>query len=197
MGQLVNSDDANEKDYLFGVDWKPWDYQKRLADVVEVEKVKKVQEEKGNLPQTQRDNVTAAIRALKSCQEFAPLVGEYIDLAKSETLHLKNNVCRELFSKVFTVCTPVDTSIRSRGFTYLRDSNIFVKFVFFVRKKMNCNGMANAIKKWYNENTEKPFEFRFRGQESKMYLHHFPSLISMVLDNTDVDEIDGLYNLLC
>ena len=52
---------------------------------------------------TTRNNITRYIRDLKSRQEEVPLVGEFIDLAKCEPLHLKNNVCKEMFMKLLSV----------------------------------------------------------------------------------------------
>ena len=42
-------------------------------------------------PSTKREKVTSFIAQKKSRQEFPPLVGKFIDRAKAEPLHLKNN----------------------------------------------------------------------------------------------------------
>ena len=74
---------------------------------------------------TFRTNTTTYIRSLKSRQEFVPLVGKYIDKAKAEPLHIKNNVCKEMFMKVWDVVIAV---------------------VHFVCKEMMSNKLANKLR---------------------------------------------------
>ena len=55
-------------------------------------------------PATLRSNLTSYIsKELKSRQEYVPLFERYIDLAKSEPLHLKNNTVKELYMKVMKI----------------------------------------------------------------------------------------------
>jgi len=55
---------------------------------------------------TKRQNLTAYIsKTLKSRQEEVPLIGKFVDLAKAEPLHLKNNVTKEMFVKLLKICT--------------------------------------------------------------------------------------------
>lgn len=51
-------------------------------------------------PKNFRSKVTSFIAAKKSGQEFEPLVGEYIDLAHVEPLHLKSNSWQHYFKGV-------------------------------------------------------------------------------------------------
>ena len=61
----------------------------------EVEK-KKVEVSKTNLkPSAKREKITSFISQQKSRQEFPPLVGNFIDKAKAEPLHLKNNAWQQ------------------------------------------------------------------------------------------------------
>lgn len=46
-------------------------------------------------PSTKREKVTSFIVQKKSRQEFPPLVGKFIDRAKAEPLHLKNNAWQQ------------------------------------------------------------------------------------------------------
>ncbi|CAB4014890.1 Hypothetical predicted protein [Paramuricea clavata] len=68
--------------------FKPWNYQKRLQDV------KRVEKHKSKLTPKQivgRTKVTQFIASQKSCQEFEPILGPFIDKAVVEPLHLANN----------------------------------------------------------------------------------------------------------
>ena len=66
---------------------------------------KKVATKKKNEPKMSRNKLTTYIATtLKSRQEFEPPVGAYIDFAKAEPLHLKNNVIKEQFMKLFKIC---------------------------------------------------------------------------------------------
>ncbi|KAK2556220.1 hypothetical protein P5673_021831, partial [Acropora cervicornis] len=71
-------DDINTVQGTFGRHsqnkWHPWKYNDRIRVAAEVEK-KKVEQ--------------------KSRQEFPPLVGNFIDKAKAEPLHLKNNAWQQ------------------------------------------------------------------------------------------------------
>ena len=80
-------------------DWQPFPYQKRLEDVKHVVKKKHQLSFKCLKQETMRNNITSFIRTLESRQEFVPPFGKYINAGKAEPLHLKNNVCREMFLK--------------------------------------------------------------------------------------------------
>ena len=78
-------------------DWQPFPYQKRLEDVKHVVKKKHQLSFKCLKQETMRNNITSFIRTLQSRQEFVPPLGKYINAGKAEPLHLKNNVCKEIF----------------------------------------------------------------------------------------------------
>ena len=64
-------------------------------------KKKKVEVSKTNLKSsTEREKITCSISQQKSRQEFPPLVGNFIDKAKAEPLHLKNNAWHQWNSSV-------------------------------------------------------------------------------------------------
>ena len=48
---------------------------------------------------------------------------------------------------------------------------------------MKCNMLGKRLKSWFTDShgdCTKDFGFRFRGQESRAYLTHFPALISLL-----------------
>ena len=104
----VNTDDCRQYDK--SSDWKPFGYNKRLQDSAKVLKKKSELSKTTNAEATIQQILTSYISTvLKSRQEEAPLVRHYIDIAKCEPLHLKNNVCKELFIRFWKdlYCTHV------------------------------------------------------------------------------------------
>ena len=73
--------------------WKPWQYDHQISVVKKVEKFKKSLEGSKISATTKRNKVTAFIASKKSRQEFEPVIGELIDRAHVDPLHLKNNAC--------------------------------------------------------------------------------------------------------
>ena len=121
---------------------------------------------------------------MESRQEEVPLVEKYINCAKAEPLHLKNNTVKELFHKLMKISISSSNLSGCKSFKSISESSLFYKFVTFIRSKMFCNYLSNKIIRWYNEKcgkVEQEFSFRFRGKESKAYLHYFPELISMMM----------------
>ena len=134
---------------------------------------------------TERSNLTKYISSLKSRQEEEPLVEKYVDLAKCEPLHLKNNVCKEMFMKhLAIVLSEANISNDVKCFKELLEENLFVRFVSFVRKDMKCNFLEKKLTTWFNENhlssKKQEFSFRFGGKESNHYLKYFPQLVSFL-----------------
>ena len=134
-----------------------------------------------------RQNLTSFIgKSLKSRQEEIPLVGEYIDKAHCEPLHLKNNVVKEMFLKVMNI-TLSETILPKtlKSFYDLSEGNLFFGFIQSVKNGMNCKFLAKKIIAWFNENQnakkQKYFTFRFTGKESYKYLQNFPLLILNVI----------------
>ena len=178
----VNRNDCNDVSKKFCMDgleqWKPFSYAKRIDDAAKVVIKKKSLKKsvKSRTPIT-----TFISKELKSRQEFPPLIGKYIDLAKCEPLHTKNNAVKEMFIKILQVVT-VEAKFPSKSMTFkeIDGDNIFAIFVNFVHSNMNSNHLSKKLIAWFNENnlqsTDK-FQFRFRGKESKNYLKYFPQLL--------------------
>ena len=75
---------------------------------------------------------------------------------------------------------------------------LFRKFVECVRRDISCNMLGKKLKTWHEENKgdfRKTFGFRFRGQESRAYLTHFPRLISLVLPHAKGNSVKLLLRL--
>ena len=178
----VSSDDMRDVTKSFGPQWKAWDYSKRIADSIKVAEFKKTL--KSNVTcETNRNKIRAYIKGtLISRQEFKPLLEEYIDLAKCEPLHLKNNVCQDYFNKVLLqICSLKLTKVKL--FKELPSDDIFCVLVTFVKSTMKLNLLSKKLVAWFNETkrTEKDFSFRFRGEESYGFLKCFPTLFQFFL----------------
>ena len=191
----VHKDNANVLDKCYNTgkstDWMPFTYQKRLNDARLVEQKKAELLKKNNSATTFRRNTTTYIKSLKSRQEFVPLVDKYVDKAMAEPLHLKNNVCKEVFMKVWDVVisvAQVNTTIKQ--FKFIPHDNLLYEFIQFVRKEMKSNKLSKKLKEYWDScrETRSDFSFRFRGEESRNYLTGFPSLISMLFDKILIDK---------
>ena len=77
-----------------------------------------------------------------------PLIEHYIDVAKAEPLHLKNNTIKEQFMILFKIAIgQTVSSTNVKCFSDLSVNSLFLKFVEFVWKQMACNFLANKIKR--------------------------------------------------
>ena len=105
----VNQGDCNDVNKTFNLDrkseWKPFLYKKRLNDAKKVKDRKALLAKgKSNVSSQHAKVLNFISKELKSRQEETPLFENYIDYARCEPLHLKNNVMKELFMKVFKHC---------------------------------------------------------------------------------------------
>ena len=180
-----NSTDIGMK---MGDDWVPFNYHKRLSDAAKVEKfsVSLEKEIKITSKATKRQKITSYIsNTLHSRQEKIPLVQEYVDRAKCEPLHIKNNVVAQLFVRLQKEVLRHSDVMSFKSFNDLPENNLYRHYVSFVKREMNCNQLANKMIAWFNEEylskNTKDFRFRFRGIESYSYLKQFPNLIRMIL----------------
>ena len=183
----VSSDDMNKHHKVYGKDWLPFDYDKRLADADKVRDKKKELLGKNftddmELTEAQRRILTPYIASLESRQEFKPLVKEFIKIAKVDCLHLKNNAVKVQFDKCLQIVIEyVKIPKGVRMYKRLDDNNLFVFLVAFVRKMMKCGSLSKKLIRFFESDpslkSNKPFDVRFTGRESFMFLQFFPLLI--------------------
>lgn len=168
---------------------KPFTYEHRLKAASAVVKKKEIIEKTNKATSTKRTELTKYIAKLKSRQEFVPLIGPYIDIARCEPLHLKNNVAKELFEKLFNVVLVEAQISPNTSFLEISENNVLKKFLLMVKTKMNCNQLFKKLKQWINESKTKlnatAFSFRFRGHESYSYIKKFQILILAVKEWTN------------
>ena len=176
----ISSDKLCDVNKSFGQenhnDFRPWEYDKRLAVA------KKVADLKGKLnktqlaPKTKRSKVTAFIASNKSRQEFEPLIGKFIDRAHVDPLHLKNNACQHIH-KIMLYEAIQKSSLHSNvtNMSGVPRDSPFPKFVQALKSKCQLSRLANKVTRWFNETKAdgKDFEYRFTGRDSRMFLHNF------------------------
>ena len=114
-----------------------------------------------------------------------PLVENYIDKAKFEPLHLKNNVTKELFMKYMNlVLLEIKIPPSVKCFKEIHPEYLFHKFIHFVRHDMNCNYLVKKVIGRFNGNKEtkreRDFEYLFTGKENYNYMQNFPNLVFMM-----------------
>ena len=172
----VRRNEANDCKKTLGEEpknyWTPFTYEKRLQDAKKVQ-AKSMQLGKKVSAVSLHSKILAYIaNESKSRQYKQPLVEEFIDFAKAEPLHLKNNVVKERFIILFKICVSQSDFGSVKSFKDIRVDALFSKFVKFVQKN-----------RWVNDNSgkvEKDFTFRFKGKKSLLYMKHFPPLIRML-----------------
>ena len=100
----VSQHDLTDLSGRFGYDptckWQPWSFEGRIKVAKSVEKFKMALEAKKVAKITKRSKVTEFIASEKSRQEFPPLIGEFINNAHVEPLHLKNNAWQYFFKTI-------------------------------------------------------------------------------------------------
>ena len=80
---------------------------------------------------TVRNKITGYIATtLKSGQEFKPLIGTYIDRAKAEPLHLKNNTVKEQFIKLLKIAMAKTNFGKAKNFGEVNPNSLFYFFTF-------------------------------------------------------------------
>ena len=168
-------------------DWKPYSFKQRIEDSVKVQRKCQELSKLNSTKATKRSKLTAYIKdTLKSRQEFPPVIDNFIDRAKSEPLHLKNNIVKEVFIKLLKVAISQTNLGNVKTFTDLPEDTPLFKFCSYIKSDMSCNYLVNKLGQWFNESggkVEKDFTFRFRGKESFAFLQSFPSLIKILIDH--------------
>lgn len=169
--------------------WQPWKYNQRVAISKEVEKLKlKLVKQKGS-KLTKRNKITSFISDQKSRQEFLPLIGQFIDRAHIEPLHPKNNACQQLFRRILYESigkSALDKSVVN--FEQVPYSAPFSRLVNCLQNKAKLPRLAKRIRRWFNETkgSGSDFQYRFTGQDSRMFLHNFMFVIDAVKQSTDI-----------
>ena len=154
----VNQSEANDYKKSLGISsqhsWRPFPYSKRVNDASKVAKRKELLEKEKLSDSSKHKKLLAYIgKELKSWQLRLPLIEHYINVAKTEPFHLKNNTIKEQFMILFNIAIgKMVSSSNIKCFSDLSVDSHFFKLVEFLRKQMACNFLANKMRRWFNEN---------------------------------------------
>ena len=156
----VSNDDANNILDTFGRSnvntWKPWVYSERLTVVKEVEQMKAKLSKQHLSSSTKRSRLTTFIAKNKSRQEFEPCLGNIIDRAHVEPLHLKNKACalvhRYLLAKVLPISNLSDSV---KLYSQVPNSSSLAIYICNMRNKCGLSRLAKRIIRWFNETQAK------------------------------------------
>ena len=149
---------------------------------------------------TKRSNITTFIAKQSSRQEFIPLVGELIDRAHVEPLHLKNNACALAHRYLLKLAVSTSNLNSISSFKQVPPNTPFFKYVETLRGKCKLSRLAKRIVRWYDDcaSCGKDFEYRFTGKDSRMFLHNFMFLIDLLEKNaSEKSEILHIHAYLC
>lgn len=191
----VTINDSDEVKGTFGIEpgntWKPWNYAKRISVSKQVEKFKESLEKQTCSAATKRNKVTTFISGKCSRQEFAPLMGSFVDAVHIDPLHVKNNACQQVFRLI--LYESIGKSNLSKSITRFADvpcTAPFIKLVNCLLKDAKLQRLANKIKRWFAETNGagKDFQYRFTGRDSRMFLHYFMLIIDSVSKSSDSDK---------
>ncbi len=142
--------------------WKPWKFNKQVNDANAVNKFK--EKLNPNLTKnTSGKKVTSFIAKQKSRQEFLPSVGDTIDKAHIEPLHLKNNaraLAHHPLLKLGLSWSNLSSSVSS--FSQVPSQCLFFKCIETLRIKCNLNRLAKKIVRWFNDPGANGKDFDYR-----------------------------------
>jgi len=111
-----------------------------------------------------------------------PLLGNLIDRAHVDPLHLKNNACALAHRSVLNEVLSLANLPNNISFSQVPSTSCFFKYVDAMRTKCNLSRLAKRIIKWFDESrtSGRIFDYRFTGRDSRFFLHNFMFLISSV-----------------
>ena len=139
-------------------------------------------------PATKREKITSFISQKKSRQEFLPLVGKFIDRAKAEPLHLKNNAWQQWNSSVLMYSLSRSHLGECESISDVSPNSCFGKYYHTIRFNVKTTSLAKKIRKWFagDRTKNKPLEYRFTGKESRLFCHNFMYIVESL--KTDEDQ---------
>ena len=201
FANVFKSGDAHlNPKFKFGDHWKPFNYKDMVNDgILAEEQWKRLVNSKGStkLKDLKAKLATYVGEVLKSRQVCRPRLGKYILKAKADPLHIKNNVCFDMFIRLWVLIyggVDVDKDVVYDELADDCPQHVLVRFVRFVKKDMKLNRLSNQMIKWCNEtkgNIENSFIYRFQGEESNSLLDKFPNLVDKFLG--DVSGLNKKY----
>ena len=166
-----------------------------MKKVAQYKKVQKIPLK--NAPKNQCKKVCKKIAELKSTQEFEPILGPMVQLAKCDPLHLRNNCWGHWHMLLFNyVMTKAKIGNAEKSVYQLPETNPSRKHLEVLKFKMKCKSLYNKIVRWFKEKHGKSnFEFRFTGEETKKFCDGFMHLFIATLDDDNIEKPSNIFPL--
>ena len=188
----VSNDNKHTVNGSFGpqpdTTWQPWKYKERLEVAGKISKLKKDLEQKLSVA-TKRKKVLESIKALKSRQEFPPLLGPLIDKAYAKPLHNANNAWQFLHKKILEFAIAKSNLPSScTDVCALSVDSPFRKYLLALEVEVKASRLRKKVLTWFRNGRAKSFDYRFTGKESKLLCHNFIHLINCLSSPDDSQE---------
>ncbi len=120
----------------------------------------------------------------KSRQEFEPVIGELINHAHVDPLHLKNNACTLAHRNILHVALSMSKLPNSvTSFAQVPSASLFFKYVETLRSKCCLSRLAKKIIRWFSETKGNGKDFDYRLQ-AKTLVCFFTILCSLLEENS-------------
>ncbi len=137
---------------------------------------------------TKRNKITSFIATDKSLQEFKPLLGPFLDRANIEPLHVTNNACQQMFRLIlYDSISKSNFGPNVAHFHDVSNSTAFFRLVDCLIQTAKLACLAKKVKRWFNDTkgAGKDFQYRFMGQNARMFLHNFMFIIDSLKEPSD------------
>ena len=129
--------------------WQPWKYAHRVLVAKKVAKLKKTLTTSKKA--TKRSKITKFIASQKSRQEFEPVIGELINRAQVDPLHLKNNVCALAHRHLLYIAISLSELPNSVNFNQVPSNSVLFNYVETLRSKCSLSRLAKKVIRWFTE----------------------------------------------
>ena len=187
----INKSEINYIQGSFGMransKWKPWKYNDRVKIADAVAKKKEQLSTSKLKPSTKQEKITSFISQNKSRQEFPPLIGKFIDRTKAEPLHLKNNAWQQWNLSVLKYALARSNLSTCQSIFHVPSESCFGKYYHSIRFIVKATRLAKKVRKWFADGREKnkDLDYRFTGKESRLFCHHFMSIVQNLKMDSD------------
>ena len=187
----ISKSEINDVQGSFGLTpdnkWKPWKYNDRMKVADAVTKKKEQLSTLKLKPSTKREKVTSFIAQKKSRQEFPPLVGKFIDRAKAEPLHLKNNAWQQWNLSVLKYALSRSDVSTYKSVVDIPPESCFDRYYNCLRFNVKATRLAKKVRKWFADGREKnkDLDYRFTGKGSRLFCHNFMSIVKNLRMDSD------------
>ena len=191
----VSKKDCTEMKGTFGnsasCKWKPWAYNQRVNVATDVEALKSSLNTKHISDKAKRSKITDFIAKKNSRQEYIPIVGEYVNKAHVEPLHLKNNAWQYFFKALLKEAVgKSDLPSTCKIFTDVPRDSCLGRVVTALQYEVKTTRLARKVKQWFDETQgkQKDMQYRFTGKESRSFCHNFMRLIKFLSQEKDTQK---------